>query len=323
MIISRTPLRISFGGGQTDIPEFYNYDLGMVVNATINKYIYITVNKRFEDKFRIAYKKYEEVDNPEDISHPIIRECIKHLGITDSLEITTVADIPGGTGLGSSSSFTVGLLNALHRLYGHYRNPKQLAEEACHIELDHLKRPMGKQDQYAAAFGGLNNIIFTKKDIDVNPIYIRELFMRNLENKLSLHYLNTQTKNDNILKYQIKQFDDNISVLEEQRDIAWEMTNVLKEADRNSKFTRLGELMNESWKLKKKFKGVTNKYIDELYQYCMDRGVVGGKVCGAGARGFLLLYIESDVKGSLKKIHELRELPFKFEREGSKIIYED
>ena len=141
MIISKTPLRISFAGGQTDIPEYYkNNTMGAVTNATINKYVYVTVNKKFTGKTRIVYKNFEEVEDNGDISHPIIRECLNYLGITDRLEITTVADIPGGTGLGSSSSFTVGLLNALHALYGKYKNPKELAEEACHIELDILKR---------------------------------------------------------------------------------------------------------------------------------------------------------------------------------------
>ena len=173
MIITRTPLRISFAGGLSDIPQFYEKDYGAVVSTTIDKYVYVMVTDKLIGDTRVAYKEFESVKKVDDISHPIVKACLKHLGITKKLEIVTIADLPGGTGLGSSSAFTVGLLNALHAYYGHYKNPRELAEEACKIELDILKEPIGKQDQYAASYGGLNYIKFTKENVEVKPLYIR------------------------------------------------------------------------------------------------------------------------------------------------------
>jgi len=319
MIISRTPLRISFAGGMTDIPKYYEKDYGAVTSATINKYVYVTVNKKFIGKSRIAYKKFEEVDSIEQISHPIIRECLKYLDIKDKIEITTIADIPGGTGLGSSSAFTVGLLNALHKYQGYNANPKELAEEACHIEIDILKEPIGKQDQTICAYGGLNYIIFTKDEVEVKPILLPERDLKFLDTSLSLHYTNKTRSASNLLKKQTANMDD--MILLKMRAIAANMYYHLKRRDGD--FKAFGECLHQAWKLKRQVKGVSNNNIDRYYERAIYKGAIGGKLCGAGSGGFLLIMSDLSRQWNTKTaLTDLKELKFNFEKGGSKIVYE-
>ena len=319
MIISRTPLRISFAGGMTDIPKYYEKDYGAVTSTTINKYVYVTVNEKFIGKSRIAYKKYEEVDSVDQISHPIIRECLKYLNIKDKIEITTIADIPGGTGLGSSSAFTVGLLNALHKYKGYNANPKELAEEACHIEIDILKEPIGKQDQTAVAFGGLNHIIFTKDEVEVKPILLPERELKFLDTSLSLHYTNKTRSASNLLKKQALNMD--YMLLLKMRAMAENMYQHLKRRDGN--FKAFGECLNQAWKLKRQIDGVSNDIIDGYYEKARYRGALGGKLCGAGSGGFLLIMSDLSKQWNTKTaLADLKELKFNFEKDGSKIVYE-
>jgi len=319
MIISRTPLRISFAGGMTDIPKYYEKDYGAVTSTTINKYVYVTVNEKFIGKSRIAYKKFEEVDSVDQISHPIIRECLKYLDIKDKLEITTIADIPGGTGLGSSSAFTVGLLNALHKYQGYNANPKELAEEACHIEIDVLKEPIGKQDQIACAFGGLNHIIFTKDEVEVKPIYLPERDLKILNASLSLHYTNKTRSASNLLKKQTSNID--YMILLKMRTIAENMYHHLKRQDGN--FKTFGKCLHQAWKLKRQIEGVSNETINKYYEKARENGAIGGKLCGAGSDGFLLIMSDLARQWYTKTaLADLKELNFNFEKDGSKIVYE-
>jgi len=319
MIISRTPLRISFAGGMTDIPKYYEKDYGAVTSTTINKYVYVTVNKKFIGKSRIAYKKYEEVDSIGQISHPIIRECLKYLNIKDKIEITTIADIPGGTGLGSSSAFTVGLLNALHKYQGYNANPKELAEEACHIEIDVLKEPIGKQDQHATAYGGFNHIIFTKDEVEVKPILLPERDLKFLNDSLSLHYTNITRSASNLLKKQTTSINNLIFL--RMRIVAENMYQHLKRIDDD--FKTFGECLHQAWELKKQIEGVSNDFINGYYKKAREKGALGGKLCGAGSGGFLLIMSDLLRQGYTKTaLADLKELRFKFEKNGSKIIYE-
>lgn len=214
MIITRTPLRISFCGGGTDLSAYYKKDGGAVISSAIDKYIYVTVNKKFDDSVRVSYSMTEIVDDPQDLKHDIVRECLKMTGITGGIEITTIADIPAGTGLGSSSSFTIGLLNALYSYLGITLSARELAEKACEIEIRKLKHPIGKQDQYAAAFGGLNFFNFNKDGtVDRTPVTLSERDKRKMDRKLMMFYTGVTRKADNILKEQREKT--------EKREIFW------------------------------------------------------------------------------------------------------
>jgi len=320
MIISRTSLRISFAGGMTDIPAFYNKTPGAVVSTTIDKYVYVCVMPKFIGKSRIAYRKYEEVDSNKDISHPIIREALKLLKIEDKIEITSIADIPAGTGLGSSSSFTVGLLNALYKYKGYDATPSELAEQACKIEMDILKEPIGKQDQYAAAFGGLNYIKFTEEEVTVEPIHMSQDYLNLLNRNLYLIYLGNINKAKNVLEHQVKQFKDYHFELVRLKVIANMIHNSLKENDLET----FGKLLNDAWEIKKLMKGVTNEEINRIYNIATEYGALGGKVCGAGGRGFLMFYFHQPGNPVLMITkHKFKRLDFNIETEGSKIIYVD
>jgi D-glycero-alpha-D-manno-heptose-7-phosphate kinase len=325
MIISRTPLRISFAGGMTDIPEYYNREYGAVTNAAINKYVYVFVNDKFEGKTRVAYKDYEYVDDNKKISHPIIRACLDYIGIRDRIEIGTIADIPGGTGLGSSSAFTVGLLNALYKYRGVNANPKDLAEAACHIELDMLKEPIGKQDQYITAFGGLKHFIFRKDSVCIHPIYIREILLENLEHRLSLCYRNKIGSASEVLKEQIKEFDNKDRDLMKLRSHAELAYRHLQKVDKTADFDSLGKILHDSWMIKRKMPNASSEFIDNLYNYLKNNLLIqGGKLCGAGDRGFMILLSDMfRIGGHVDYMRKngFRIVDFEFDHEGSKIIY--
>lgn len=322
MIITRTPFRISFVGGGTDLPEFYRIEPGAVVSTAINKYMYIVVNKRFDDTIRVSYSKTEIVKDVEEIQHRAVREALKLVGITKGVEIVSIADIPAGTGLGSSSSFTVGLLNALYAYKGFLKSAEELANEACHIEIDILGEPIGKQDQYIAAYGGLRYTQFNADGtVFTEPIIYSKVSKEKLNRNLLLFYTGVTREAGNILKEQqanAKQ-DDKLACLRKMRDLAFELKQQLND---NSSPDVLGEFLHKGWMLKKQLaSGISDDRIDEYYERAIRAGALGGKILGAGGGGFLLLYCPKERQLQVKEALGLRQLDFSFEPEGSKIIY--
>lgn len=321
MIISKTPFRVSFFGGGTDLEDYYKSNYGAVVSTTIDKYIYITVNKRFEDSIRVSYSKTEIVENVNEIQHPIVRNALKLVGIDGGIEITSIADIPAKTGLGSSSTFTVGLLNALYAYKGIYASAEKLASEACKIEIEMLGEPIGKQDQYAAAYGGLNYIQFNSDDsVFVEPLICSKETKEYLNNNLMLFYTGMTRSTGEILKDQKKNTDSKHEVLTQMRDMTKSFKSVISVGkDLNS----IGKLLDNAWHLKKQMSNkISSGIIDEHYEKALINGALGGKILGAGGGGFLLLYCESHNQEKLKNVlSELNYVPIKFEGQGSKIIF--
>jgi len=324
MIISRTPFRISFAGGGTDLKKFYREDYGAVVSTTINKYMYITVNSlsHFHNhKIRISYSKTELVNNVDEIQHPVVREALKLVGIDGGIEITSMADIPAGTGMGSSSSFTVGLLNALYAFQGKSVSPEQLAQEACKIEIKLLKEPIGKQDQYAAAYGGLNYIQFNPDEtVLVNPFVSSREVKDKFHNHLMMFYTGITRKANSILKRQNENIKNKKQDLIKMRELAIEIRKVL---DGGKELDRVGKILHRGWLLKKELtSGISNDSIDGYYNKALEAGALGGKVLGAGGGGFILLYVSPQKQQKVREALEgLKELSFKFEYQGSTIIY--
>ena len=321
MIISQTPLRISFVGGGTDLKSFYHKEDGMVLSTAIDKYVYVIVKERFDDKIYINYSIKEIVDDVSQIKHQLVREAMKKVGIEKGVEITTLADIPSeGSGLGSSSTVTVGLLNALYNYAGKQVTLEQIAREACEIEIDICKKPIGKQDQYIAAYGGLNKIAFHPDEsvsVDKLPIFNKELIM--LGSRLLLFFTNKTRKADAILEKQKKTTGDNREVLRQMKDFVPKLERSLA----RSKFNVLGKLLHENWELKKSLVGsISNPEIDEMYNKAMDAGATGGKICGAGGGGFLLMYVPKAKQDKVREaLSDYRELHFMLDSFGSRIIF--
>lgn len=322
MIITRTPFRVSLAGGGSDLKEFYSKNgYGAVVSATISKYMYIVIHPYFHDKVRLKYSKTEDVKNVDEIQHPIIRECLKKVEIERGIEIASFADIPSGTGLGSSSSFTVGLLNALYAYKGKVMSKERLAAEACKIEIDILGEPIGKQDQYAAAYGNINYIKFNKDEtVDVSPILLAESAREKIENNLCLYYTGGDRRASDILYEQKNNTSnkDKFQNLKKMVMLADELRDCLHKEDSDA----IGGLLHEGWLFKKELaSGITNKSIDDLYNQTLNLGAKGGKLLGAGGTGFLLIYAEN--QEALNASMGCRFLPFKIDREGTKIIFYD
>ncbi len=319
MIISKTPFRISFAGGVSDLQDYYQHSYGSVISTSIDKYIYVTVNKKFDNHIRVSYSKTEIVEKVGEIQHPIVREALQLLDLDGGLEITTIADIPSGTGLGSSSAFTVGLLNALHAYKGEHAGAEKLAQEACEIEIRRLHEPIGKQDQYACAYGGLNTIRFNSDEtVFVNPIIAHTQTIEQLNANLLLVYTGVNRKASTILS----ESKQNMKVLYRQVDKLKELSHEMAEALRNNDLSSFGELLHTAWEYKKKTGKVTNKTIDTIYKKARKAGALGGKILGAGGGGFLLLYIEKQKQEPVRKaLNDLTETSFRLEPQGSRIIY--
>ncbi|MFC1864236.1 GHMP kinase [Chloroflexota bacterium] len=323
MIISRTPFRISFVGGGTDLPDFYRVEPGAVVSTAINKYMYVVVNQRFTDAIRVSYySKTEIVDAVDEIQHPIVREALKLAGITKGIEIASIADVHAGAGLGSSSSFTVGLLNALYAYKGVLKSAEELAREACHIEIDILGEPIGKQDQYIAAYGGFRYIQFNPDESVLSELTIwsKENKEELLQNLLLL-YTGDVRESSSILREQKEttEHSDKFDSLKKLRDMAFELKGLL---NNNTSPDILVEFLHEGWLLKKQLASrISNNKIDEYYETALSAGAVGGKILGAGGGGFLLLYCPKGSQPQVKKALNLRDLEFSLEPEGSRIIY--
>jgi len=319
MIISKTPFRISFAGGISDLRDYYKNDYGAVTSTTIDKYVYITVNRKFDDKIRVSYSKTEIVNHIEEIQHPLVKEALKTTGLDGGLEITSIADIPSGTGLGSSSAFTVGLLNALYAFKGEHKGAETLAGKTCQIEIDILGEPIGKQDQYAAAYGGMNHIRFhADETVFVDPILCKKHVKEQLDGNLLLFYLGSKRKASSILTKSKKDMEKHRMHVDRIRDLSEEIALSL----RNNDLTRFGELLHEGWTFKKKTGKVSNPEIDSYYDKSRKSGALGGKILGAGGGGFLLLYCEQKNQSAVRaKLSNLKELSFHLEPQGSKIIY--
>lgn len=324
MIITRTPFRISFAGGGTDLPEFYRSEPGAVVSTAINKYMYIIVNKRFTDAIRVSYyARTEIVDSVDEVRHPLVRETLKQVGISRGIEIASVADVHAGAGLGSSGSFTVGLLNALYAYKGKLKSAEELAREACRIEIDILGEPVGKQDQYIAAYGGFRYFRFNSDaTVITEPIIWSSEHKDELVQNLLLLYTGDIHEASSILQEQQAktQQPDNMASLRKMRDMA---VNLKDQLNGNAATDTFGDVLHRGWQLKKELaSGISNDKIDQYYEKALDAGALGGKVLGAGGGGFLLLYCPKSKQPQVRKaLSDLPALEFSFEPEGSKIIY--
>ena len=324
MIISRTPLRISFAGGGSDLPAFYGKETGAVLSTSINKYIYITVNKKFDHKIRASYSVTEIVDQVDELNHELIREALKLVDLPNGIEITSISDIPSqGTGLGSSSTYTVGLLNALYAHTGHHVGAEQLAQEACFIEIERCGKPIGKQDQYIAAYGGLQYIQFNSDEsVFVDPVICLLDTKIELHRRLLLLYTGLTRSADGILQEQSK----NTASSEEKRAGLRRMTRLaqeLRQALQLNDLNGFGEVLHQGWIEKKKLaSGISNPKIDAWYEIARQNGAIGGKLLGAGGGGFLLLYAPPECHTRITNaLPELRRVGFNLEPQGSKIIY--
>lgn len=323
MIISRTAFRISFCGGGSDLPAFYEKEEGCVISTTIDRHMYVSVHPYFEPgQISLKYSRTELVDNADAIEHKILRETLKQYGI-HGVEITSTADIPAGTGLGSSSTFTVGLLNTLHAYMRCSVSKEKLAEKACDLEINRLGSPIGKQDQYAAAFGGFNLIRFLPDGkVIVEPVRADSGTLHELEKNLILFYTGKLHNANRILSEQNRntKTGDKTLTLREMCGLAKQMRIDLEEG-RTADF---GKLLHENWLLKKSLAAsISSSDIDELYQKGMQNGAEGGKILGAGGGGFLLFCCKEERQKTLETALGLRRFPFRFEEEGSRIIFRD
>jgi D-glycero-alpha-D-manno-heptose-7-phosphate kinase len=323
MIISRTPLRMSFVGGGTDLPEYYRRHGGAVLSTAIDKYVYVNVNQKFDNGIRIAYSKTEEVTSVDQIEHKLVRAAMRHLGIDGGVEITTIADIPSrGTGLGSSSSFTVGLLHALNAFKGRYVSSAELGRDSCRIEIEMCGEPIGKQDQYAAAFGGLNLIEFRPDEsVLVSPVICERATVRRLEEGILVFYTGITRSASALLRQQAEE----IAANQKQRQLARlsELAHLLRDELHRNNPAALGEILHEAWMLKKAISAsVTTSEIDAWYGAARRAGALGGKILGAGAGGFLLFYAPPEAHAAITAaLHMLRPVKIAFEPLGSRIIF--
>jgi len=321
MIITQTPYRVSFAGGGTDLPAYYEKEYGAVFSVAIQKHMYVTIGHRFESSIRAAYSKTETVDDFEQLQHTIIREGLRLTALRNHLEIVTIGDVPAGTGMGSSSALTVGLLHALHAYKGSLVGHHQMAEEACRIEIDILGKPIGRQDQYAAAFGGMNYIRFNPgHTVDVEPIPCRAETIEQLERHMLLLYTNQKRDADSILQKQSDGTKDKMSVLRAMRDLAWEMA---KSVSGEANLTDFARLLHEGWQLKRSLGfNISDDRIDRWYEAARNNGALGGKLLGAGGGGFLLLFAPPERHDRIREaLDRPRELEFKVDRLGSRIIF--
>jgi len=321
MIITQTPYRVSFAGGGTDLPAFYEDDYGAVLSMGVAHHMYVTVSPRFDKTTRMAYTRVEIADGIDKLDHTIAREALRMTGLGEHLEITTVGDVPAGTGMGSSSSLAVGMLNALYAYKGQVTSPGLLAEKACEIEIDILGKPIGRQDQYAAAFGGVNYIRFNPDHtVDVEPVPCDPAFLHQLEEHIILLYTDQQRDADTILKKQSEGSRDKRSVLTEMRDLAAELRNTMGGKGDLQDF---GRILHEGWELKRSLGfGISNAGVDEWYQAARANGAMGGKLLGAGGGGFLLVMAPPERHDAIRAAcGNPRELPFRIDRRGSRVIF--
>jgi D-glycero-alpha-D-manno-heptose-7-phosphate kinase len=321
MVISQTPYRVSFAGGGTDLPAFYKHEYGAVLSTTIDHHMYVTIHRRFEPSIRISYSKTETSTTIDEIQHDLVREAMRLTQIDEPLEITTIGDVPAGTGMGSSSSLTAGLLNALHAHRGQIIGRQHLAELACRLEIDILKKPIGRQDQYAAVFGGLNYIRFNPDDtVSVEPVPCQRETLDELERRMLLLYTGQTRDANEILKQQSDGTAERMPVLRRMRDLADEMRRALAGPGDLDTFA---ELLHAGWELKRSLGcGITFQRAEEWYEAARRNGAQGGKLLGAGGGGFLLLMAPPWRHRAVREaLGRPRELPFRIARHGSRNIF--
>ncbi|MCX7887292.1 MAG: GHMP kinase [Verrucomicrobiae bacterium] len=320
MIITQTPLRISFAGGGTDFPDFFVEHGGAVVSSAIDKFVYCIVKERFDDKIYVNWTKKEIVDSVEQIEHELVREAMRKVGVTKGIEISFLSDIPAeGTGLGSSSSVTVGVLHALYEYVGETPTAERLAREACEIEVEILRKPIGFQDQYIAAYGGLRFIEFgPHREVRVRQVQVPRSALEDLDNMLMLFFTRRTREAAKILAEQKAGIGKHVEILKVMTAQAREVCVLLERGDVEA----LGPLLHRAWEAKRKLAaGISDDELDEIYQRALRAGALGGKISGAGGGGFFLLCVPSDKRRAVREaLAELREMPFRLERGGSRVV---
>ncbi len=326
MIITRTPLRVSFAGGGTDLPAFYKKEVGAVVSTTIDKYVYLSVHPFFSDEIQLKYSKTETVSNIDQIEMRVFREALKLFGIKKKIEIVIVADLPkeGGSGLGGSTAFSVGLLNALSLYVGKQKSQIDYAKMSTDLELDILKNPIGKQDQYASAVGGLNFISFNPDDtVTTEPIFLNQDVRNDLQDNLLMFFTGKTRNANSVLSEQQQRLSesDKLKLMQRMRDLAIELKNELQ----SNKIDSFGEILHENWNLKKQLTTkISDPQIDDWYKKGIAAGAEGGKILGAGGGGFLLFYCQKDKQDALRAaLSDLKPYPFRFENQGTRVILFD
>jgi D-glycero-alpha-D-manno-heptose-7-phosphate kinase len=322
MIISQTPFRVSFFGGGTDFPAYFREHGGAVLATTIDRYAYFSVHRLgpfFKHRIKASYARTETVQHAEEIEHPLIRESLRLLGMDDPLEINYVADLPGRTGIGSSSSFTVGLLHALHALKGETASAETLAREAIHVERERVGDPGGYQDQYAAAYGGLVRLDFSAAGVRVTRLQLSSDRIAALDDRLMLFYTGIEQSAEKLQAEQTRRIGDNLNHLHRMKAMVDTAQEIL---ERNGDLTAFGALLHETWLHKRALAaGISNSAIDQAYEAARDAGALGGKLLGAGGRGFLLLYAEPECQAAVREaLRDLAEVDFRMGSEGSRIL---
>ncbi|MCR4591333.1 MAG: GHMP kinase [Lachnospiraceae bacterium] len=321
MIITKTPFRVSFCGGGSDIPDFYRKHGGCVLSTSVNRYMYISIHPNFDEtKTLLKYSRTEEVEDLKKIDHSILRCVLNDFGIS-GVAITSTADVPSGTGLGSSSAFTVGLLHSLYCYQGKYMSKEKIAAEACRVEIEKLGNPIGKQDQYAAACGGLNLISFHEDDtVSVEPVIMRSEALKELQNNVVMYYTGITHDANVILKEQKSRMGESDKVQNLKK--MCELTHEMKRELENENLTAFGEILDEGWRRKKELSsGISSSFLDEVYDTAMKNGALGGKLLGAGGGGFFLFYCEKFKQERLEKALKLRRFPVFFEHDGTSVVY--
>ena len=323
MIVSKTPLRMSFVGGGSDLPAFYREEVGAVLSTSIDKYMYICVNKKFDGRIRISYTRTEDVEQRQQVEHPLVREALGLVGIDGGIEIASMADIPSkGSGLGSSSTYTVGLLNALYAYRNQFASKEVLACQACEIEIDRCGEPIGKQDQYAAAYGGLNLIRFHPDDsVSVDPVICKPLLQQELEDSILVFFTGRTRSASAVLAGQSEAMKtaDSRLLMRRMVQLPFEMKDQLEAGT----LEHYGDLLDENWRLKAQLtKGITDPQIDALYVKGIANGALGGKLLGAGNGGFMMFFAPKEAHAKITSaFHDLEPVKFRFDRGGAQIVF--
>lgn len=319
MLVVKTPLRISLFGGGTDFPSYFNKNGGAVLTMAINKYIFVVIRPRMDERIRTSSTSLQLCDNRSEIEHELIREAMYLTGLEGGVEIVTIGDVPAGTGLGSSSTVTVGLLKAMYAYLGADVSTSDLAKKACEVEIDKLNKPIGLQDQYIAAYGGLKFIVFEKNFISAKDLFIEKDVREYLDDRLMLFYTGVSRRSEDILTEQEGLASSNKDILDEMKKIAYRGAQEIRDGNPDA----IGFLLDQSWNHKKKLSsGVSNEEVDHLYDCAKKAGATGGKLCGAGGGGFLLVYVPSEKKNAVRDALKLPELSFRFESRGSGVIFD-
>ena len=321
MIIVQTPLRISFMGGGTDLPQFFQQEEGMVVSSAINRYVFVIIKQRYDRMIRVGYSCTELVENIDQLRHELVRESLRKTGILNRVEISTMADVPSsGSGMGSSSAVTVGLLNAMYHYQGEPKDREHLAREACGIEIDTLEKPIGRQDQYIASYGGQRVIRFCPSGkVHVDSLRINPEDLEALSGNLMLFYTNIARQAESVLAEQVCNITRCRPLLREMKALAYQAKDALE----TGQLDEFGLLLHQAWEIKKTFSTqISNPSIDGMYDAARRAGALGGKIAGAGGGGFLLLYCPRDRQASVRKaLGGFQELQFGLERDGTKVIF--